>query len=172
MQLQTVPRRSGAVGRYIPRATGDLRKERACRAYQLAVNPCTRARLRATSNLSDAHYRRARSTTQQPTPLERLLEEIDELAVHGAPESDLLAFAVAVIHHVRDASGAVSASLEELIRRGNELEAAEDRAECLVDLRQPGHLATLADTKEREALTDLATAHEARRTLRRMEGCV
>jgi hypothetical protein len=97
------------------------------------------------------------------------LEEIDELAAHGAPERDLLAFAVAVIHHVRDAAGSCAVSLEELLQRGVELEGAEDRAECLIDLRQPGALAALADAKEREALVDLATAHAARRTLRQIE---
>lgn len=170
MQLQSSLRRSARPGRYVPLAGADLRKERSCRAYGLAVTRCTRTRLRATSELRDVHYRQARSTTQQPTALERLLGEIDELAAHGAGESDLYAFAVAVIQHVRDAAGTVSVSLDSLIRRGVELESIENQAECLLDLRQPGQLAQLADAKEREGLVDIATAHEARRTLRRLEG--
>ena len=169
MQLQSTARRSDP-GRYVPLAGADVRKERSCRAYELAVRPGTRARLRTTSELRDAHYRRARSVTQQPNALERVLEEIDELAAHGAAESELYAIVVAVIQQVRDASGAATVSLSELIRQGVELEAVENKAECLVDLKVPGQLAALADAKEREALVDLHAAHELRRTLRRLEG--
>jgi len=134
--------------------------ERACRAIEAATRS-----LRSTPHA----IRNMRSRSQQPNPVERVLQVIDRLAGAGAPAADLRAIPLEITAYIE--SRAERQPLLTLMRDGQEAENAENLAElAALDERAPRALLELAKAKRAEAAVDLEIAAAAEAEADRLQG--